>query len=110
MIIFIFIYIHFIYAFHNILPCKPRLFYSSRNNTGIDTRFPQENQNSQLLINIRENILRKNLIQLLENENISEQYKLDRIKHFDFLFNNTLYVNNLHAGGLFMDYEDFIFD
>ena len=108
--IFTLIYIQFIYAFNNILPHKPRLFHSSRNNTGIYTRFPQEESDLQLLTNIRENMLRKSLLRTLEDKNISEQYKLDKIKYFDFLFNTSMYVGNIYTGGLFLEHDDFRFD
>jgi hypothetical protein len=110
MIIFAIIYLHLIHAFNNILPHKPRLFHSSTNNTGLDCRFPQEEHDFETLLKIKENLLRKSLLHTLKNKNISDEYKLSQIKYFDLLFNTSVYVGNLYAGGLLLEYDDFRFD
>lgn len=110
MIMFALIYIHLIHAFNDILPHKPRLFHSSINNTGLDSRFPQEEHDFETLLNIKENLLRKSLLNTLKNENISNEYKLAQIKYSELLLNTGVQIGNLYAGGLLLEHDDFRFD
>tara|TARA_X000000950_G_C13709476_1_gene575572 strand:- start:26 stop:286 length:261 start_codon:yes stop_codon:yes gene_type:complete len=86
------------------------LFHSSTNNTGLDYRFPQEENDFETLLNIKENLLRKSLLNTLENKNICDEYKLHQIKYFELLLNRGSYIGNLYAGGLLLEHDNFEFD
>ena len=110
MLLMLFLYMQTVHTFHNTLPYTLKLFHSLDNNTGLDWRFKQEEVNEDQLLRIKQNIARINLLRTLEDTNIHDVYKIDRIKHFDFILNITERVSGLYAGGLMLEHDDFNFD
>jgi len=85
-------------------------------NTGLDERthlfinLPGNENNEQhlkTLLRIHENFYKKNMLNILENPNYSNIYKIELIKNYKKDLNLISHKTNIESGGL---YEDWYFD
>jgi hypothetical protein len=72
-------------------------------NYGNDNR-NKTDDNNITVYNIKLNYYKKNLLDSLENKNISINNKLVLIEYYNNIFNEK-YTNNISAGGLFNDWK-----
>lgn len=75
-------------------------------NNGFDNRNKTENNDHNITIyNIKINYYKKNLLNNLENKNISINNKLALIEYHNNIFDEKIYTNNISFGGLFNDWK-----
>jgi hypothetical protein len=74
---------------------------------GYDMRINKSTtDNKDIIYKFKENMRKHKLLVDLQKENISIITKIQLINDYEYLFNTTnKYVVNIHAGGLFNDWE-----
>jgi hypothetical protein len=79
-----------------------------RRQTGIDERYPQETKNenySQAIYNITQNINKLKILNILESDFINEKEKLNAIDEYNYYNEQSKYVGKITNGGLFDDWN-----
>lgn len=85
---------------------KNVLIYSNNTNNGFDSRNRTNNNDDNITIyKIKINYYKKNLLDNLENNNISINNKLALIEYHNYIFYEKIYTNNISSGGLFDDWK-----
>ena len=78
---------------------------SNTTKCGNDIRISFEDEEDKMLSKIRNNKLKWNQLQLLENPHISIFEKLFIIKEIENDNVESMYVSNIHKGGLWKDWD-----
>lgn len=78
---------------------------------GLDQRFDDNGvEDIACVVTLQDNMVRKSILTILENRDVSEPHKLDVIcRYEDLIYNATRGICDLYAGGLMHDF-DFYFE
>ena len=91
-----------------VIESEPRPAFFNKN--GFDNRPGQEQnrtRDEEVLINIKKFNIQMDLLNKLQNENVSKNEKLELIQEYEKTFGKCKYKIDMTAGGL---YDDFLYD